>query len=182
MRTIMLAALLAIATLVLDGASSPSSAGCEIVACETQCWQVGPHTRRCQPRCLRRCWQDAPRYYAPAPQPRYYAVPQQQPQYHAPVYQPTYQAGPRFDPALIIAFAVAGIVATVLVAVSASSRDSTTGDIEAVEQQTRSTRAQTADYDATIRDIHVYRATLLEDAEQQGRRDADDDWRRLTHD
>jgi hypothetical protein len=167
LRVIILAVLAACIMVALVATSAPAHAACERVGCTEECRWVGPAHRRCRERCRVRCWNDAPRYYAPAPTYSY-----QPPAYH--------DQGPAIPPELVGLGIIALVVGVIAAIVSAASGDSTAREIAQIEESALSMRAETAEHDRRINAVREYRAARIEEAEEEGRRQADEEWRRLT--
>jgi hypothetical protein len=169
----LLALLLAGIIIAILMTSPPAHAACQPVGCWQECYWVDPGHRRCRERCRMRCWNDAPRYYPPAPQPQYYP----------PAYQ---EAGPIVPPELI-GLGILAIIIAVIGAIVSAVNISTASDIAAFEEATRaaekaalSHRAEAREHDARITAITEHIAAEERKAFEQGQRDADEEWRRLT--
>ena len=160
MRTLLITIAVAMPVLLLDGATTTASARCQTVGCFQECYWVGPGHRRCRERCHVRCWDDAPRYYAPDPQPQYYA--------------PAHNGDPTGP--LVLLLIIAGIIA----AIAGASTDTTSTEIAEIEQSTFDAYAEAEDAEDEARSITSYIADEEADAYERGRRAADREWKDYT--
>lgn len=162
--TTLLALLLAGLVLALIITSPPARAACETVGCYTaECWWIGPHTQRCRRVCQRRCWNDAPRYHAPAPSYSYAQAAYADP-------------GPAIPPELVGLGILAVVAAVIAAIVSAASGDSTAREIAQIERSTLDTRAQAYDAEQRTHGINAYIASEEAAAFERGRRAAEREW------
>ena len=167
----------AVSTLILGGAMVagvlaasplPAHAGCEVVCYTAECRPI-PGGQRCRRVCRRRCWIEAPRFYAP-------------PEDDAPR-QRTWDSAEavRSDP-LLMGLGLFAIVIVIAILAASASADTAAKEIEAIEKQTFSARAEARDTDTKIQAIASSIASAEADAFEQGRRAADDEWKEFTRD
>ena len=153
---------------VLAASPLAAHAGCEVVGCYTaECWPVTGGRQRCRRVCHRRCWKEAPRFYAP-------------PEDDAPLRRTWDDAEPVRSEALPIGLGLFAIVIVIAILAASASTDTADKEIEAIEKQTFSARAEARDTDTKIQAIASSIASAEADAFEQGRRVADDEWKEFT--
>jgi hypothetical protein len=150
--------------LVINSFASSASA-------ETHCQCVCHYTPFGR-ECRRVCQYIPPRVYAPAPdykaQPYYTPPPK-----HAPA---PAQVSFQFDPTVIVLLGAAALALLLL----GSARGSAEGDIARVHRETNALNKQAHEYEHATNSINAYVSAQERAAFEQGRRAADEEWRRMT--
>lgn len=144
----LLALLVAGMILAIVLTSPPARAGCETVGCAEECYWVGPGHRRCHRRCRIRCWNDAPRYYAPQPQ-----------------YYPIAAVAPDIDPLLIMGALIIALGAILFGLIShLTGSSSTSQEIAEVDSDTAKTHDLARRYEDLERETQEHISKVLSKA------------------
>ncbi len=163
MRVVIGTVLLAAALFMIACPQRAAAQQCETVGCPTaECWWVGPGQRRCRRVCQRRCWQEAPRYYSTEPQQSY---------------SPPYQHS-GIPPELLALCFAAVVVLLIIGGVSASTTNTLDHEIAELDHSTNVMHLEADATEEEIARIHADIADQERDGYEEGRAEADREWRK----